>query len=64
MKPEKYFAKHGYIYGVSYKYAFGRWDWYSRKFTDFAEAEKWLNTEEHDFRCRELCSKTRATNFI
>ena len=47
MKPETYFKKYGCIYGISYKYAFGRW----------------LNTEEYDFRTKELCSKTEALRY-
>lgn len=35
-----------------------------KKFTNLAEAEKWLETEEYDFRDRELCSKTRASQFL
>lgn len=57
---EKYFAKNGYIYGDSYKYDFGRWIHNIRKFTDLAEAEDWLTTEQHDFRTREFISKTTA----
>ena len=30
------------------------------KFNDKATAQKWLNTEEYDFRERELMSKTAA----
>lgn len=58
MKAEKYFEKNGFIYGVSEKFAFGRWNGYARKFTDLEEAYKWLGTEEYDFRERSLVSKT------
>lgn len=60
MKPEKYFKKNKCVYGISTKYAFGRWTGYAKKFTDFEKALEWLNTEEYDFRERELCSKTEA----
>lgn len=60
MNYKNYFNKNGYIYGVSTKYNFGRWTGYAKKFTNLEEAEKWLETEEYDFRERELCSKTRA----
>lgn len=57
---EKYFNKTGKIYGVSSKYAYGRWDHAGFEFDNLGEAEKWLNTEESDFRERELMSKTAA----
>ena len=59
---EKYFLKNGFIYGISEKYNFGRWDGYTRKFYSLEEANKWLQTEEGDFRERRLCSKTEAKN--
>ena len=63
MDYEKYFAKNGCIYGLSKKYGFGKWTGYYRKFTNLEEAEKWLDTEEYDFRSRELCSKTKAKKY-
>ena len=48
------------IYGVSSRYEFGMWNHQVYKFSDKATAEKWLNTEEADFRMRELMSKTAA----
>ena len=63
MDYKKYFEKNGCIYGVSKKYGFGKWTGYYRKFTNLDEAEKWLDTEEYDFRTRELCSKTRAREY-
>ena len=63
MKPETYFNKFGKIYGVSEKYEFGKWNGYSKVFTNFDEALKWLHTEENDFRCRKLCSKTEAKEY-
>lgn len=57
---KKYFEKNGFIFGDSAKFDFGRWNHRIIKFTDYAEAEKWLKTEEHDFRTRELISKTEA----
>ena len=63
MKAEKYFEKNGVVYGVSEKFAFGRWYGYARKFDNMEEAEKWLNTEEGDFRTRSLVSKTYAKRY-
>ena len=48
------------IYGVSSRYEFGLWNHRVYKFNDKATAEKWLNTEEADFRMRELKTKTEA----
>ena len=48
------------IYGVSSRYEFGMWNHRVYKFNDKATAEKWLHTEEYDFRVRELMSKTAA----
>lgn len=47
------------IYGVSSKYNFG-WNHVVYKFDDMETAEKWLNTEEYDFREREIMTKTEA----
>lgn len=60
MKAETYFNKTGNVYGISSKYEFGRWNHVCYKFNDLETALKWLNTEEYDFRTRELCSKTKA----
>ena len=49
------------IYGVSSRYVFGMWNHKVYKFYDKKTAEKWLNTEEADFRMRELMTKTEAT---
>ena len=49
------------IYGVSSRYSFGMWNHRVYKFNDKATAEKWLHTEEYDFRMRELMTKTEAT---
>lgn len=49
------------IYGVSSKYDFGNWEHRVYVFDNQAEADKWLNTEEGDFRERELMTKTAAT---
>ena len=49
------------IYGVSSRYEFGMCNHRVYKFYDKATAEKWLNTEEADFRMRELMTKTEAT---
>lgn len=47
------------IYGVSSKYDFG-WSHKVYVFDDRDSAEKWLDTEERDFRERELMTKTAA----
>lgn len=57
---EKYFEKNGKIYGISTKFDFGRWTGYAKEFNSLEKAYEWLNTEEYDFRERELCSKTEA----
>lgn len=48
------------IYGVSSKFEFGEWSHNVYVFEARETAEKWLNTEESDFRERELMSKTAA----
>lgn len=48
------------IYGVSSKFEFGTWSHKVYVFSDGDSAEKWLNTEERDFRERELMTKTAA----
>ena len=48
------------IYGVSSKHGFGDWEHVVYVFENMEEAEKWLNTEEYDFRERELMTKTAA----
>ena len=58
--PKGYFEKNNFIYGDSYKYEFNEWKHNIVKFDSWEEAEKWLNTEEFDFRTRELISKTEA----
>lgn len=60
MKVSTYFEKTGKIYGVSSKFEFGAWNHIVKVFDDFEEATEWLNTEEYDFRERELMSKTAA----
>lgn len=60
MNYQNYFNKNGCVYGLSTKFDFGRRTGYAIKFTNLDEAEKWLETEEQDFRERELCSKTKA----
>lgn len=61
-RAKNYFDKNGYIYGVSQKYAFGKWDNRLYRFRDWESAQKWLYTEEYDFRERELITKTTARN--
>lgn len=48
------------IYGVSSKFDFGSWDHMVYVFGNKESAEKWLETEEYDFRERELMTKTSA----
>ena len=60
---ENYFNKNGFIYGVSSKFEFNEWHHAVTKFTDLKKAEKWLETEQYDFRERELCSKTQAIKY-
>lgn len=59
MKATTYFNKTGKIYGVSSKYNFG-WEHTVYCFNDLDAAKKWLNTEEYDFRERELMSASAA----
>ena len=49
------------IYGISSRHSFGICNLRVYKFNDKETAEKWLNTEEADFRVRELMTKTEAT---
>lgn len=48
------------IYGVSSKNNFNNWEHTVYVFNTKEEAEKWLNTEEYDFREREIMTKTAA----
>lgn len=64
MKAETYFKKNGFIYGISEKYKFGKWEGYAKKFNSLEEAEKWLHTEEGEFRLRSLVSKTYAKRYL
>ena len=48
------------IYGVSSKFNFGKWEHIVYVFNDEEKAQEWLNTEEYDFRERELMTKTAA----
>ena len=48
------------LYGVSSKFDFGTWEHIVYVFDSKEAAEKWLNTEEYDFRERELMTKTAA----
>lgn len=57
MRPETYMEKNGFIYGASIKD--GR-AVYVLKFKDLDDAQAWLDTEEYEFRTRELCSRARA----
>lgn len=59
-KIENYFEKNGKIYGVSSKFAFKKWEHYIIIFNNLEKAYKWLQTEEYDFRERELMSRSAA----
>ena len=48
------------VYGVSSKFNFGKWDHSVYVFSNNDKAQEWLVTEEHDFRERELMTKTAA----
>ena len=48
------------IYGVSSKFDFGEWNHVVYVFDNKEDAEKWLDTEEYDFREREIMTKTAA----
>lgn len=49
------------LYGVSSKFNFGKYEHVVYgPFGDEKIAQKWLHTEEYDFREREIVSKTRA----
>lgn len=63
MKARTYFEKRGCIFGISRKFEFGKWTGYTKKFTNWNEAQEWLNTEEYDFRTRELVSESKAVGF-
>lgn len=64
MTTEKYFNRYDKIYGVSYKYSFGRWRGYIKVFTNLETAEEWLGFEEGDFRVRELGSLSYCKSCI
>lgn len=56
----KYYERYGCLYGDSYKFEFGSWNHSIKKFDNLEEAEKWLVTEEGDFREREFITKSEA----
>lgn len=58
MKTANYIKSKGIIYGASTN-QFGESAIYA--FTTVQAAEKWLHTEEYDFRSRELLSESKAT---
>ena len=64
MNYKSYFKRYGKIYGVSYKFSFGLWTGYIDEFSSLEDAEKWLHTEEGDFRIRELGSLSYCRNCI
>lgn len=48
------------IYGVSSKFEFGKWDHCVYRFKNADAAQEWLNSEEYDFREREVMTKDEA----
>ena len=64
MKIENYFKKNGVIFGISSKFNFGKFECYIKKFNNLKQAEEWLNTEEYDFRERELCSLSKIKHYL
>lgn len=63
MTLEEIFKRDGEIYGVSYKYEFG-WRGYVLCFNDLQQAIDWINTEQYDFRERQLGSKDHCCSCI
>lgn len=47
-------------YGVSSKFNFGKWEHVVYIFENQSDAEEWLNSEEHDFREREIMTQEEA----
>lgn len=58
----KYFNKNKTLFGVSYKNNYDFFNTQIVKFDNWASAIEWLNSEEYDFKTRELISKTKAKN--
>lgn len=53
------------MYGVSSKYNFGEWNHIVYgPFETESQAQEWLQTEEYDFRERELMSKSAAIRLV
>lgn len=52
------------IYGISSKFNFGKWEHIVYHFKDIKTAQRWLNTEEYDFREREIMNKTQAIKLV
>ena len=65
MNINNYLQKNGIVYGVSSRCFNGTWehcDIYA--FDNYESAQEWLNTEEYDFKERELCSRTKAVKYM
>lgn len=60
IKGEKKIMTKRKVYGVSSKFDFGKWEHEVYVFPTRVEAENWLNSEEYDFRDREIMTKTAA----
>lgn len=52
------------FYGVSSKYEFGMWHHSVYLFHDEDKAFEWLDTEEYDFRTRELMTKKEVIKLV
>ena len=63
MTLEEIFERDGEIYGVSYKYEHG-WRGYVLCFDDLQQAIDWINTEQYDFRERQLGSKDHCCSCL
>lgn len=48
------------IYGVSSKFEFGKWEHDVYVFSSEEKAKKWLESEQYDFREREIMEKGKA----
>lgn len=61
---KNYFEKNGFVYGVSSKYDFGKWNHSINCFENLESALEWLHTEEYDFRERELMTESAAKRLV
>ena len=61
---KNYIEKNGFIYGVSSKYDFGKWNHSINYFESLESAEEWLNAEQYDFRQREIMTESAAKRLV